>query len=55
MHDYKEALMGALTVSAHYLTFHLREKEIISELDIVFKRGFIQNANDLKKQRRLLC
>ena len=55
MHDYKEAMMNTITVSAYSLAFHTRENEIISEINIVFKREFIQNANDLKKQRRLLC
>jgi len=47
--------MGTITVSAYYLTFHSRETEKISKTDSMFQPELIQNANVLKKQRRLLC
>jgi hypothetical protein len=49
MHDYKEALMGTIKVSAHCLTFQSRETETISEKGNVFQNDLIQNANVLKK------
>jgi len=47
--------MGSITVSAHYLTYHSREKVKRARKDIVFQPELIQNENVLKKQRRLLC
>jgi len=55
MHDYKEAMMGTITVSAHYLTLDTKDTEKKSKTDNVFKLVLIQNANFLEKQRRLLC
>ncbi len=47
--------MGTITVSAYYLTYHSREKVKSAKTDSVFQPDLIQNANVLKKQRRLPC
>lgn len=51
--NYKEAMIGTITVTAHYMTLHAKDKE--KKTDNVFKFVLIQNVNFLEKQRRLLC